>query len=125
VKVVPLTAMLRLLQSASVHERLQFGGLLKPGRHPAQSLAALKPSGQTLQSLPFQYDLQVHVQPVSDVPLTVDALPLQLPRLVHVREQFGPLYFGRHTPQSPEDDESKPLGQMLHVGPCQLLRHVH
>jgi hypothetical protein len=54
VKVLPLTDVAWFAQSEGPQLRVQFGGLLKPARHPAQSLLALKPEGQTPQEGPRQ-----------------------------------------------------------------------
>jgi hypothetical protein len=50
---------------------------------------ALTPAGQESHVDPFQELVHEHVQPVSNVPLTRFAWPLQLAPMVHLSVQSG------------------------------------
>jgi hypothetical protein len=69
--------------------------------------------------------LQLHVHPLSRLPDTPSALPLQLAATVHVSEQLGmaPLKPPAHDPQSLLALNCG--AHAAHVGPLHWFRHVH
>jgi hypothetical protein len=69
--------------------------------------------------------LHVQLQPLSRLPDTASALPLQFAAIVHVSEQFGmaPLKPVAHELQS--SLALNCAAHDAHVGPVHWLRHVH
>jgi hypothetical protein len=69
--------------------------------------------------------LHVQLHPLSRLPVTASALPLQLASTVHVSEQFGmaPLKPAPHEPQSLLALNC--AAHDAHVAPLHWLRHVH